>query len=112
MERKLYHATPISNMLSILHEGIRTGCDGVVYLAETKDDAMRFVVLHTSEPIIVFEVSVSTEDEKNIEESFDHSLTFFQCRAFLSTVPISPDRITAAWQYDIWEHDGGNRDES
>lgn len=37
-----YHATPYENLESILENGIKRGVDGVVYLTEGRDEAMRF----------------------------------------------------------------------
>lgn len=37
-----YHATPYENLESILENGIKKRVDGVVYLTEGKDEAMRF----------------------------------------------------------------------
>lgn len=85
-----YHATPEENMSEILANGIKTGCDGVVYLADNCTGAAKFVAVRGVKRIIVFEVNVP--DEK-VEESFDHNFMFFKERAFSTSNSISTERI-------------------
>lgn len=99
--RSLYHSTAFSNLGSILSDGIRPGCDGVVYLAETREDALKFVAIRLlDQPIAVLEVEINDYNEKDISESFDHSQAFFKCRAWMSAKEISPDRILNCWKYE------------
>ena len=79
MLKSYYHATPFENLNSILKKGILTGCDGVVYLTENPDEAARFVAIRGHKKILVIEVEL---EEEMVEESFDHSMIFFRCRAF------------------------------
>lgn len=99
--RHLYHATAFSNLGSILSKGIKNGFDGVIYLAETREDALKFVAIRLiGQPIAVIEVEIDNDNEKDILESFDHSQAFFKCRAWMSTEEISPDRISNCWKYE------------
>lgn len=99
--KTLYHATSVTNLSSIVAEGIHTGIDGCVYFAETKDDAIKFVSLrYLGQPIVVFEVNIPDEDERLIQESFDHSQKFYQCRAWLIPKNIPSSYIKSAWRYE------------
>jgi len=78
--KKFYHATSFDNLGSILSKGLVPGCDGIIYLAETREDALKFVVLrYANEEILTIEVEL---DEKEVEETFDHSYSFFKCKSF------------------------------
>lgn len=95
--KKMYHATKLSNFWSILDNGLKPGVDGIVYLAETREDALKFISIRTfNEPVLVLEVEV---DETDIQETFDHSYSFFQCRAFGYPETIPCEQITNAWKY-------------
>lgn len=84
--KKFYHATEMRNFYSILEKGILPGIGGIVYLAETAQEAYRFMAIRSfGEPILVVEVEL---DENTVRETFDHSYQFFKCRAFGY-----PDRI-------------------
>jgi RNA:NAD 2'-phosphotransferase (TPT1/KptA family) len=87
---EMYHATRYENLESIMTEGIRTGFDGLVYLAETPLDAMKFLLIRLVQHIVVFKVIIPEED---VEETFDHSREFFKCRAFGCTRDIDIDEI-------------------
>lgn len=77
---KYYHATDIKNTRSILEDGIKPGYDGVVYLCETPEDCLKFMLVRGYHEAAVFEVDL---DESEVAESFDHSQTFFGCRAYM-----------------------------
>ena len=79
MLKSYYHATPFENLNSIFKKGITRGIDGVVYLAETSEDAVKFIAIRGHKKILVIEVEV--EDDM-VEESFDHSESFFKCKAY------------------------------
>lgn len=96
MLHKYYHATQPANLSSILQNGIKKGFDGVVYLAETPEDAAKFLAIRLFKDILVFEVEL---DDKDVCESFDHSYSFFQCRAFTYNSSIDPLQITNCWGY-------------
>lgn len=94
--KKYYHATPSKNLLSIMSEGIKTGCDGVVYLAETREDALKFICIRCFEDIVIFEVKLS---EDKVDETFDHSQQFFKCKAYGYAGNISRKAIQNVWEY-------------
>ena len=95
--KKMYHATPWSNFMGIVEEGIKPGCDHVVYLAETKEEALRFIAIRAmGKPILVVEVEV---DQSRLEESFDHSYGFFKARAWVYPETIPWSSVTDAWKY-------------
>ena len=90
MLKSYYHATPFENLNSILRTGIKKGCDGVVYLAETPEEAARFVAIRGCSKILAVEVLL---EEEMVEESFDHSQLFFRCRAFAYPEDISVEEF-------------------
>lgn len=95
---KYYHATPLVNMASILEEGLKVGCDGISYLAETPEDALKFVYLRQYKEVLVIEVEL---DETKVEETFDHSYAFFKCRAFGYPETVPPKQMTGLTIYDL-----------
>lgn len=94
--KKFYHATPYTNLGSILVNGLRTGYDGVVYLAETQEAALKFICIRCFNPILVIEVEL---DESCVSESFDHSYSFFQEKAFTYPNCIPADQLGDMWRY-------------
>ena len=90
MLKSYYHATPFENLNSIFKKGIIKGCDGVVYLTENPDEAARFVAIRGYKKILVIEVEI---EDGMVEESFDHSIIFFRCRAFTYPHDISIDEF-------------------
>lgn len=90
----LYHATPEENAGSILAVGLRPSADGYVYLAESIEDARKFL-WHEQSNIWIFSVRMREDDNALLEETFDHSRAFFRCRAFGYRGTIPPDRIDA-----------------
>ena len=99
---KYYHGTSLSNLLKIIDDGkIKTSMEGIVYLAETQEDAFKFVALrYMAETIAVIELEL---DESKIEETFDHSPVFFKAKAYGYPEDISTDCATNFWKYPIEE---------
>lgn len=99
---KYYHGTSYANLFKIIDDKkIKTGIDGLVYLAKSKDDAFKFVALrYMTEDIVVIEMEL---DDNNIIETFDHSQTFFKARAYGYKGDISTDKVTNCWKYPIEE---------
>lgn len=95
--KKFYHATPYDNLWSILINGLKTGVDGVVYLAETREAALKFICVRCFDPILVIEIEL---DETHVEESFDHSYEFFKEKAFVYSKSIPADKLGKMWKYD------------
>lgn len=75
----LYHATSYDNLDSIIDNGIRKSAEGIVYLADSFENAAKFLWVRMIPDIIVFKVEV---DEDKVEEQFDHNYNFFKCRAY------------------------------
>lgn len=99
--RYMYHATPYENLGKILENGLIPGPDGLIYLTEKPVDAVKFIAIRGYRDILVVEVKIPKKLENTIEETFDHSERFFQCRSFASTVPIKSDRIKNYYRYSI-----------
>ena len=97
MIKTYYHATPFENLESIMDQGIRRGCDGVVYLTERPEEAARFVAIRGYMKILVVGAEI---EENEVEESFDHSETFFGCKAYMYKGDIPADEITEFLKYE------------
>lgn len=99
MSKKYYHATATKNVESIIEDGaIYTGIDGIVYLAESAEEALRFCVIRLmGEPITVFEISGL--DESKVFETFDHNPNFFKCKAFGYPEDITLDKVSNVLNY-------------
>lgn len=79
----LYHATSMENLGSILENGIEArNIEKLVYLAETPQDALKFIALRFYPEMLVIKVKIPKKYEHKIIETFDHSYNFFKCRAF------------------------------
>lgn len=81
-----YHASGWENYESILVNGLVPGGDGLVYLADSVDNALKFVAgrldARTGGDVAVFGVRIHKNEEKNISETYDHSEMFFKCKAW------------------------------
>jgi RNA:NAD 2'-phosphotransferase (TPT1/KptA family) len=95
-----YHATNHKNLKSILAEGIKPSADGLVYLTDNMDNALKFMVLRPYEKIVVIEIKTEELDEAKIKESFDHSQTFFKCRAWGYQGIIPPIAISEFFEFE------------
>lgn len=100
---KYYHGTSYANLLKIIEDGKikNNNMEHCVFLAETKDDAFKFVALrYMMEDIAVIELEL---DESKVHETFDHSQRFFKARAFAYDGEISTDCATNCWKYPVEE---------
>lgn len=97
-KKRYFHATDFKNIHNIMDKGLRPGCDGVVYLTETKEDALKFVIFRFYEKVVVIEVEL---EESEVIEIFDHSYNFFKCRAFGCFNPIPPESMINFWEVSI-----------
>ena len=97
MTKTYYHATPLINLESILAQGLLRGCDGVVYLTERPEEAVRFVAIHGHTEILAVGVNV---EESMVTESFDHNFAFFKCKAFTYPDDIPPSEIEELLKYE------------
>ena len=89
---KYYHACTENTAKQIINDGKFkvNNWEGIVYLADSAVNAAKFLVVrHPGEPITVFEID--NLDETKIEEQFDHSASFFQCKAYgyCENIPIT-----------------------
>lgn len=92
-----YHATTPECAEKIAASGcIKKGMDNCVYLCNTAADACKFLAIRGIKKVIVFEVEIKKEE---VQESFDHSEAFFQCKAYISTKNIQRKSIKTAWEY-------------
>ena len=91
---KYYHATTEQAGKGIIADGvIKTGFDGVVYLADSVNNACKFLLIRfVSDPIVIFEID--NLDESKVEESYDHSEAFFKCKAWMYPEDIPVTLIT------------------
>lgn len=80
--RIFYHATDYKNLCEINNKGLLSSFEGIVYLAETEEDAVKFVALRGYKEILVIKVKVYEKDKDKIIETFDHNHAFFNCKAF------------------------------
>lgn len=90
--RLFYHATLEENTGSILALGLRPSADGYVYLAESIEDALKFL-WYAQSKVMVFSVRISRQDEVNVEETYDHSKGLFECRAWGYRGVIPPSKL-------------------
>lgn len=98
MLKTYYHATPYENLESIMSKGLMRGCDGVIYLTEKPEEAARFVAIRGYHKILVIGIDV---EEDSVEESFDHSQVFFNCRAYTYSEDIEPDKLIYLYKYTL-----------
>lgn len=93
----LYHGTAVSNVESIMEEGLKSKFEGV-YLTDSKDSACRWVGMRVAamggDVVAVIEVEV---DEDGLEAGVDHSplmeKIFGVGKSLLSPASIPPHRI-------------------
>ena len=97
--KSYYHATIPENITKIWKEGLSPSADGLVYLAESIEDAVKFKCM-ISNQLYVLTIRLTKKDEYNLEETFDHSATFFNCRSFGYRGEIPPKKLgqTILWQ--------------
>lgn len=86
-----YHATDAKGFASISLEGIK-GKYGV-FLADSPQNAVKFLLLRGYSEIYTFEIPASKLDASQIEESFDHDERFFQCKAWIYNKDIPLEAI-------------------
>lgn len=91
MKKSYYHATPFENFQSIYSKGLKKGYDGIIYLTETPEDAIKFLRIRLCQDILVIQIDL---DESEVVETFDHSEAFFKCRAFGYPHDIPPESLS------------------
>lgn len=84
-----YHATDMKNLGSIMETGIKPSrFDGHVYLADSYENAIKFVMFRGYKDILVLPCKVISTCE-----SSDHSYDFFKCKAYMYYGIIKPSDI-------------------
>ena len=94
-----YHATPYENLGSILVNGIKAGIDGVVYLTEKEEDAIKFLYVRGCRNFVTFKIKV--RDTSKVIETFDHSEEFFKCKCYGYIGDISTDDIEPSHKWQL-----------
>ena len=95
---KFYHATPKSNIGKIARDGeIKASWDGCVYLCKNAGDACKFVAVRGVRHMCAIELNI---DEKDVEESFDHSEDFFQCKAYAHKGGIALEGTETVYEFE------------
>ena len=96
----LYHATNEKGFRGIVSSGcIKPGVDGIVYLADSAGNALKFVAVRTSfrDTIYVFRVEVP---DNEVSETFDHSYRYFKCKSYGYRGNITVGDLTnTCWKY-------------
>ncbi len=98
LKKTYYHATEQKNFDSICEKGILKGIDGVVYVCEKPEEAVRFLAIRGINSIFVFEVHI---EESFISESFDHNERFFKCKAYMYSKDILSEEIISCFKYEL-----------
>ena len=84
---KFYHATPKSNIGKIARDGeIKASWDGC-----------EFVAVRGVRDMCAIELNI---DEKDVEESFDHSEDFFQCKAYAHKGGIALEGTETVYEFE------------
>lgn len=93
--KTLYHATPKDNTFSIMREGIKAGCDGVVYFCETPHDCLTYMGMYAdvNQCYVYATIPVKFTDEEfaNMGKNTDNSAKLPTAYAYEGN--ISADRI-------------------
>lgn len=101
MRKYLYHATDKRNEEKIMNEGLLPGIDGGVYFADSPDNALKFIAFKfEAKEVIVLKVRTRELDPKLMEESFDHSEMFFQCKAWVYMGTVPPETFQDRLEYE------------
>lgn len=90
----LYHATVSDNLDSIYKNGlIPQGFYNAVFLADNPESAAAFLKVRLINNITVLRVKFNNNQFRKLDESFDHSDSFFRCRAYMCYETITPERL-------------------
>ena len=103
MRKKYYHAATPETMEKIIADGVvKRGWDGCVYLCEKPQDAAKFVAIRGHDEVAVIEVILPAN---KVKESFDHSVQFFQCKAFMyeEDIKVRPNAEVVEYSFKYQE---------
>jgi hypothetical protein len=96
----LSHATNRDNFDNILANDLKVGIDGVVYLADSKENALKFMAFRPYKEVVVFQIDVEQLDQDKLRESFDHNEGFFKCKAWMYTDDIGSYAFTRYYEFE------------
>ncbi|MCD7866811.1 MAG: hypothetical protein LUG62_01120 [Clostridiales bacterium] len=88
---KFYHATKPETAVKIASDGVIKARFGEVFLCGDKYDACKFLLIRGVKEIMVIGVDLPQDA---VKESFDHSESFFQCKAFVHDGDVELDGKT------------------
>lgn len=78
---RFYHATTNEVMEKILRDKeIKQSWDGCVYLCKQPIDSCKFLAIRGIRKVCVIEVELGNDE---VQESHDHSESFFGCKAYI-----------------------------
>ena len=89
--RILYHATTKENAMKIIGSHcIRPGMDGLVYMADSPENAIKFQMPYHEVmasgngkfTITVIPIRIKKADEAKVIETFDHNKEYFKCKSY------------------------------
>lgn len=110
--RTLYHATTKENAMKIIASRcIKTGMDGLVYMADSPENAIKFVMprfraMGKKEfTITVIPVTLKKDDESKVIETHDHNEEIFKCKSYgyEGIVPAEKIGIPCDYFYELNE---------
>lgn len=98
---KFYHCTIRKNMRGIFENAIKKGADGVIYLADSPSNAAKFLYVrgYPLREIVVFEIAREMLDESRLDYSYDHSESFFGCKAYMYQGDIEHGHIENMYEF-------------
>ena len=71
--------------------------DGLVYMTEKEEDAVKFVLIRGIKHIVTFKIKV--KDSSKVIQTFDHSKEFFKCDCYGYIGDVGPHMIEPSSQY-------------
>ena len=96
----LYHMSPAKNLDSIMENGIRKGSMGCVFACDNPGDCLKFAITHFVDNAVIFAFFAKKQD---VVESFDHNITYFQCKCYSVLKDVNPSKIINYTLYDVEE---------
>ena len=86
-------------MIKIVEDGvIKKSWDGMVYLCKEAVDSCKFLIIRGMKDMCVIEVEL---EESEVSESYDHSESFFGCKAYMFNGDIALSGKENIWEYSF-----------
>lgn len=98
MYKRYYHATTPEAAQSILNDGVIKAKFGEVFLCDDPKDAAKFLAVRLITEIVVFGMMLDSDE---VQESFDHSQKFFQCKAYVHNGDIKLNDDSEILEYTL-----------